>query len=155
MATPDFNILKVTDSYHEKKLQIAYIITKKIGLNYKDTMVMLNTKKVAKEEIRSYYYGKNRQAYEKKKDKICDGENGKALAKTLLQISDQLETINANIIGIKRTNCEISAFASTQIQLAREMGQKINGVGLFLTKLMKIKEEEKEPRRRKWEDECD
>ena len=70
MTTPDFDILKVTDKYHNKKLQIAYIISEKIDLSYKDTMVMLNTKRVAKEEIRNYYYRQNRIYYEKKERQI-------------------------------------------------------------------------------------
>ena len=44
LSTPDFDILCVSDSCQEKKLFISYLISDKIGLNYKDTMVMLNTK---------------------------------------------------------------------------------------------------------------
>ena len=60
LATPDFDILHVSDSYHEKKLFINHLISDKIGLNYKDTMVMLNTKGVATEEICNFYYNKHR-----------------------------------------------------------------------------------------------
>ena len=53
MATSDFDILPVTDMYHERKLGIIYIISEKIGLSYKDTMFLLNTKRVGKEEKRN------------------------------------------------------------------------------------------------------
>ena len=66
------------------------------------------------------------------------------MGKTLINISDTLDEINKHLLTIKKTNCEISVGCSTQIQLACEMGQKMNGVGLFLTKLMNIKQEEKE-----------
>ena len=45
---------------------------------------------------------------------------------------------------------------STQIQLAREINQKMNSVGLFLTKTTNIlKEKEYQNKRSKWEDDCD
>ena len=77
------------------------------------------------------------------------------MGKTLINISDTLDEINKYLLTIKKTNCEISVGCSTQIQLACEMGQKMNGVGLFLTKLMNIKQEEKEAKKGRWEDECD
>ena len=76
------------------------------------------------------------------------------MVKTLINISDTLDEIKKNLLTIKKTNCEISVGCSTQIQLAGEMGQKMNGVGLFLTKLMNIKQEEKEAKKGRLEDEC-
>ena len=71
MATPDFDILAVTAEYGNKKLQIEYIIMEKNGLNYKDTKVILNTKRVVVEEFRKYYYRKNREVYPKPSTKKC------------------------------------------------------------------------------------
>ena len=50
MASPDTDILPVSDKYHKKKIQISYLIMEKINLSYKDTMVILNTKRVEREE---------------------------------------------------------------------------------------------------------
>ena len=129
MATPDFDILAVTTEYGNKKLQIEYIIMEKNGLNYKDTKVILNTKRVVVEEFRKYYYRKNREVYPK--------------PPTKKMFYDKLEEINKRLNLIKKTNCEISVGTSTQIQLAHEMGKKMNGIGIFLTKITKKMEEKK------------
>ena len=123
MTTPDFDILPVTAEYGNKKLQIEYIIMEKIGLNYKDTKVILNTKRVAVEEFRKYYYRKNREACPK--------------PPTKKMFYDKLEETNKSLNLIKKTNREISVGTSTQIQLACKMGQKMSGIGIFLTKIMK------------------
>ena len=51
-----------------------------------------------------------------------------------------LEKININIREMKKSNDEIVVGTSTQVQLAREMGQKLNGVGMFLTKITNYKQ---------------
>ena len=73
---------------------------------------MLNTKRVAKEEFRNYYYRKNRDAYLKKRN------NKEEIIK---HIQYTLEEINKSLLTIKKTNCEISVGCSTQIKLACEM----------------------------------
>ena len=58
LATPDFDILHVSDSHHEKKFFINHLIS--------DKMVMLNTKRGATEEICNFYYNKNIKMKKKK-----------------------------------------------------------------------------------------
>ena len=67
LATPDLDILRVSDSHHKKKVFISHLISDKVGLNSKDTMVILNTKRVATEEIRNFCYTQNRDKNEEKK----------------------------------------------------------------------------------------
>ena len=123
----------------------------KIGLNYKDTKVILNTKRVAVEEFRKYYYRKNREACPKPPTKKMFYDKLEEINKSLNLIKktnckiweacpkpptkkmfyDKLEEINKSLNLIKKTNCEILVGTSTQIQLACEMGQKMNGIGIF------------------------
>ena len=39
LAAPDFDLLRLSDDYYQKKLTIEYIISDRIGLKYKDTMI--------------------------------------------------------------------------------------------------------------------
>ena len=138
LATPHLDLLKPSDQYYQKKLDLEYLISNRIGLCVKDTMIFLNTKMVAAEESRTFYIRQNKEYRDNKikKEKYAnyyhdDPEDEKAkclrrMEKILNDIVIVLQEINLN-----KRNKKIS----TQIGLARETEQKLNGVGMFLTKL--------------------
>ena len=64
------------------------------------------------------------------------------MEKTMRNIVNVLQEINLNTRNIRQTNSKLSVGMSTQARLAREMGQKMNGVGMFLTKITNLKQEE-------------
>ena len=66
MATLDFDSLPVSTEYGNKKTGNTIFNSRKLGLNYKDTMTILNTKMVGKEEKRNWFYRQNRIYYEEK-----------------------------------------------------------------------------------------
>ena len=71
----------------------------------------------------------------------------------ILAASNQIDR-NTNVI--QRNICEISVGKSTQIQLVKELNQKMNGVGVFLSKMLEIKQKENGAgKKSKREDECD
>ena len=148
MSTPNFDILLVSSKYGNRKLAIQYLIREKMGLGHKDVMVTLNTKRVGKEEKRNWYYRQNRIYYEKK-------SKGSQTEQLLAKILQGINNIDKNTSVIRRNNCEISVGTSTQIQLAKELNQKMNGVGLFLAKTTNhIKEHESCRNKSKWEHDC-
>ena len=142
LAAVDVDFFKLEDSFHEKKLQLEYIISDKMGLCVKDTKAFLNTKKVAKREETLYYVRKN------KKQRVEKGEAEKAkhnirMEKKIYEVIMILEKIKINIREMKKSNYEIVVGTSTQVQLAREMGQKLNGARIFLTKITNYKQKER------------
>ena len=71
----------------------------------------------------------------------------------ILATSNQVDK-NTNVI--RKNICEISVEKSTQKQLAKELNQKMNGVGVFLSKMLEIKQKETGAgKKSRWEDECD
>ena len=69
----------------------------------------------------------------------------------ILAASNQIDK-NTNVI--RKNICEISVGKSTQIQLAKELNQKLNGVGVFLSKMLEIKQKENGAgKKSRWEDE--
>ena len=74
LATPDFDLFLPSDNYCQKKMDIEYIIQERIGISRKDTMMLLNTKRVIKEEKRSFYIRENKRTREIK-IKNDKGEN--------------------------------------------------------------------------------
>ena len=73
LAMPDFDLLKPSDQYYQKKLDLEYLIGNRIGLCVKDTMIFLNTKRAAAEEARTTYIHQNKEYRDNKikKRKIC------------------------------------------------------------------------------------
>ena len=49
IASPDLAFLKPSDSYYQKTLDLQYLISDRIGLSAKDTLIFLNTKRVGRE----------------------------------------------------------------------------------------------------------
>ena len=165
----DVDFSKLEDKFHESKMHLEHIISDKVGLLVADTKSFLNTKKVGKREKTLHYIrqnNKNEEAKNNKKeeakkyqrDEEAEVEKAKHLIrmeKKMYEIVMVLEKININIREIKRTNYDMAVDTITQIRLARELMQKINGFGLFVTKITEIKEEERKEKRGAWEAECD
>ena len=66
-----------------------------------------------------------------------------------------LQEINANKMNIRKTNSKIVVGTSNQINLAREMEQKLNGVGMFLTKLTNFEQKKWRKSYGAWEEDVD
>ena len=58
-------------------------------------------------------------------------------------------------MNIRKTNSEIAVGALTQINLAREMGQELNGVGMFLTKLTNFEQKKWRKSYDAWKEDVD
>ena len=165
LAAPDFDLLRPSDDFYQKKLTIEYIISDRIVLKYKDTMIFLNTKRVAAEEARTFFIRENTKIREEKRKKEKhqyqyhynkEGEECLIrMEKTMGNIVNVLQEINLNTQNIRQTNSELSVGMSTQACLAREMEQKMNSIGMFLTKITNLKQEEWKKQYGAWEDEYD
>ena len=154
LAVPDFDLFKPSDDYYEEKMTIEYIISKRIGLRLKDTMIFLNTKRVAAEEARLFFIRENEKTREEKRkkekyqyyyDKEGEEETTKCLIpmeKTMCNIVLVLQEINLNTHNIRQTNSKIAVGMSTQTCLARKMGQKMNGVSTLLTRITNLKQKQ-------------
>ena len=139
LAVPDFDLLHPSDDYYQKKLTIEYIISDRIVLKYKDTMIFLNTKRVAAEEARTFFIHENKKIREEKRKK----------EKYQYQYHYNKDWEEC-LIRMEKT-----VGMSMQARLAKEMGQKMNGVGMFLTKITNLKQEEWKKQYGAWENEYD
>ena len=77
------------------------------------------------------------------------------MEKTMCNIVTVSQEINLNTRNIRQTNSKIAVAMSTQTCLVREMVQKMNGVGTFLTRITNLKQKEWKKQHGAWEDECD
>ena len=116
-------------------------------------MCILNGKRLKEENERSFFNEQDKKTVDeiiKKKDEdYMDNEQ------KFKEIFKQSSFLTGKLDSIKNDNHEINNFMSIQTKLFREMCNKMNGVGVFLSQIVDLKKSFAKKKRSRWMDDCD